>query len=164
MIILGIDPGIAITGFGLIEYSGNRFEVINYGAVTTDSKMPMPERLKKIYDDLDYVINLYKPEAVVIEELFFNTNAKTAIVVGQARGVAVLVAANNQKEIFEYTPLQVKQGVVGYGRADKNQVQQMIKTILKLDKVPKPDDVADALAIAICHAHSGKFKNLFQLK
>ncbi|QUH26743.1 crossover junction endodeoxyribonuclease RuvC [Serpentinicella alkaliphila] len=164
MIILGIDPGIAITGYGLIKYSGNRFEVINYGAVTTDSKMPMPLRLKKIYDELDSIIDVYNPEAVVVEELFFNTNAKTAIVVGQARGVAVLVAANNNKEIFEYTPLQVKQGVVGYGRADKNQVQQMIKTILNLNKVPKPDDVADALAIAICHAHSGKFKSLFQIK
>jgi len=164
MIILGIDPGIAITGFGIIKYSGNRFEVINYGAVITDSKMPMPMRLKKIYDELNEIIRLYNPEAVIIEELFFNTNAKTAIVVGQARGVAVLVAAINQKEIFEYTPLQVKQGVVGYGRADKNQVQQMIKTILKLDKIPKPDDVADALAIAICHAHTGKFKNLFQIK
>lgn len=164
MIILGIDPGIATTGYGVIKYIGNHFEVIHYGAVITDSKMPTPLRLKKIYDELDVIIRTYEPESVVIEELFFNTNAKTAIIVGQARGVAVLVAANNYKEVYEYTPLQVKQGVVGYGRADKNQVQQMIKLILKLDKIPRPDDIADALAIAVCHAHTGKFKSLFQIK
>ncbi|SDK56722.1 crossover junction endodeoxyribonuclease RuvC [Natronincola ferrireducens] len=164
MIILGIDPGIAIMGYGIISYIGNRFEVISYGAITTDSKTPTPERLKKIYRELNELIEKYKPEAIAVEELFFNTNAKTALLVGHARGVAVLAAANNEKEIFEYTPLQVKQGVVGYGRAEKHQVQQMIKTILNLDKIPKPDDVADALAVAVCHAHSGNFKDLFRLK
>lgn len=163
MIILGIDPGIAILGYGIISYEGNRFEAIHYGAIKTPSNMETAQRLKTIYDELDALIKNYQPEAVVIEELFFNTNAKTALLVGQARGVAVLAAANNNKEIFEYTPLQVKQGVVGYGRAEKIQVQQMIKILLNLQKIPKPDDVADALAVAVCHAHSGNFKNLFKL-
>ncbi|MCC5911550.1 MAG: crossover junction endodeoxyribonuclease RuvC [Clostridiaceae bacterium] len=164
MIILGIDPGIAIMGYGVISYKGNRFEVLDYGAITTDSKTPTPQRLKIIYDELTTIIEKYDPEAVVIEELFFNTNVKTALLVGHARGVAVLAGANNNKSIYEYTPLQVKQGVVGYGRAEKNQVQQMIKMILNLDKVPKPDDVADALAVAVCHAHSGNLQDLFKVK
>ncbi|AOY76935.1 crossover junction endodeoxyribonuclease RuvC [Clostridium formicaceticum] len=164
MIILGIDPGIAIMGYGVINYTGNRFQVMDYGAITTSSKISTAERLKKIYEELNIIIIKYHPEAVVIEELFFNTNAKTVLLVGQARGVAVLAAANNNKPVYEYTPLQVKQGVVGYGRAEKHQVQQMIKTILNLEKVPKPDDVADALAVAVCHAHSGNFKDLFKLK
>lgn len=164
MIILGIDPGIAIMGYGVIRYKGNRFEALHYGAIKTSSSMSTDLRLKIIYEELNTLIDTYEPEAVVIEELFFNTNAKTAIVVGQARGVAVLAAANKCKEVFEYTPLQVKQGVVGYGRAEKTQVQQMIKTLLNLDKIPKPDDVADALAVAVCHAHSGNFKNLFKIK
>lgn len=164
MIILGIDPGIAIMGYGIISYRGNRFEALHYGAIKTSSSMTTDQRLKIIYEELNCLIDTYKPEAVVIEELFFNTNAKTAIVVGQARGVAVLAAANKSLEVFEYTPLQVKQGVVGYGRAEKTQIQQMIKTLLNLEKAPKPDDVADALAVAICHAHSGNFKNLFKIK
>lgn len=164
MIILGIDPGIAIMGYGIINHKGNRFEVIDYGAITTSSKMSTAERLKVIYQKLKTLLNTYNPEAVAIEELFFNTNAKTAMLVGQARGVAILAAINQNKSIYEYTPLQIKQGVVGYGRADKKQVQEMIKMILKLEEVPKPDDVADALAIAVCHAHSGNFKELFEMK
>lgn len=164
MIILGIDPGIAIMGYGVIDYIGNHFNVIQYGAITTSSKMPTSERLKKIYRELNDLIIKYSPEAIAIEELFFNTNAKTALLVGQARGVAILAAADNDKEIYEYTPLQVKQGVVGYGRAEKRQIQEMIKMILNLEAIPKPDDVADALAIAVCHAHSGNFKDLFKLK
>ncbi|MBU5677813.1 crossover junction endodeoxyribonuclease RuvC [Alkaliphilus sp. MSJ-5] len=164
MIILGIDPGLAIMGYGIIHYEGNRFRPIDYGAITTPSTMPTPIRLKKIYEDLNKIMIKHNPDAVAIEELFFNTNVKTALLVGHARGVAVLSAANNDKEIFEYTPLQVKQGVVGYGRADKGQVQQMVKTLLNLSTVPKPDDVADALAVAICHAHSGNFKDMFKIK
>lgn len=164
MVILGIDPGIAIMGYGVIRYIGNHFEVIHYGAITTSSKMPTAKRLKAIYQELDILIKTYNPEAVAIEELFFNTNAKTAILVGQARGVAILAAVNHNKKIYEYTPLQIKQGVVGYGRADKKQVQEMIKMILNLEKIPKPDDIADALAIAVCHAHSGNFKELFEMK
>ncbi len=156
MIILGIDPGFAIVGVGVIEYKGNKFRTIDYFAVTTKSHTPIEERLKCIYDGITEAINTYKPDYIAVEELFFNNNAKTAIQVGQARGVILLAAVNQRVPIYEYTPLQVKQAVVGYGRADKVQVQQMIKAILNLARVPKPDDVADALAIAVCHAHSYK--------
>lgn len=164
MIILGIDPGLAILGCGIIHYEGNRFKTIAYGSIRTPSTMPTPTRLKKIYHDLNQIITQYSPDVVAIEELFFNTNAKTALLVGQARGVAVLAAANNNKEVFEYTPLQIKQGVAGYGRADKKQVQQMVKTLLNLEETPRPDDVSDALAVAICHAHTGNFSNMFKIK
>ncbi|MFT9494040.1 crossover junction endodeoxyribonuclease RuvC [Anaerosolibacter sp.] len=164
MVILGIDPGIAIMGFGVIEYKGNQFKTIDYGAVTTDAKEIIPIRLKKIYEGLEDIIAKHNPSVMAIEELFFNKNAKTALLVGHARGVAILAAANNGIPIFEYTPLQVKQGVVGYGRADKKQIQIMTKTLLNLKLVPKPDDVADALAVAICHAHSGVFEGLFKMK
>ncbi|MFA7636979.1 MAG: crossover junction endodeoxyribonuclease RuvC [Monoglobales bacterium] len=154
MIILGIDPGIAIVGYGLIEYIGNRFRVFDYGSIQTKAGVPTTDRLKTVYDSMSQLIEKYKPDAMAIEELFFNTNSKTAIVVAEARGVIILSGVNAGIDIAEYTPLQVKQAVTGYGRADKNQVQQMTKALLGLDKVPKPDDTADALAIAICHAHS----------
>lgn len=154
MIILGIDPGYAIVGVGVVDYTGNKFKVIDHYAITTEANTPFEQRLKIIYEGINDVIEKYKPDFMSIEELFFNDNAKTAIAVGQARGVIVLSAVNHNVEVFEYTPLQVKQAVVGYGRADKNQVQQMTKAILNLNSVPKPDDVADALAIAICHGHS----------
>lgn len=152
--ILGIDPGIAIVGFGILEYDNVKFKVIDYGAITSPAHTPVPERLKMIYDDLTYVIEKYKPNEIAVEELFYNNNAKTVINVAQARGVLMLAGENHNIPVFEYTPLQVKQGVVGYGRADKNQVQQMVKKILNLSEVPKPDDTADAIAIAICHAHA----------
>ena len=132
MRILGIDPGYAILGWGVIDMKGNHFKVVDYGAVTTDAKMEMPDRLKVLYNSLMDIITEYEPDVASIEELFFNTNAKTAILVGQARGVAVLACANSGLEIEEYTPLQIKQGLVGYGRAEKKQVQQMVKTILNL--------------------------------
>lgn len=154
MIILGIDPGYAIVGYGVLSYDGNKFKAIEYGAITTDASMKMEDRLKSIYDDLNTVIERTSPDFMAIEELFFNSNQKTAINVAQARGVLLLSALNHGVKIFEYTPLQVKQAVAGYGRADKNQVQQMVKLLLSLDKVPKPDDTADAIAIAICHGHS----------
>lgn len=165
MIILGIDPGYAIVGFGVIKYEANRFSVIDYGAITTPAGMPFVKRLDIIYKELNELFKKYKPEAMAIEKLFYNTNAKTVIDVAQARGVTVLAAYQNNAEIFEYTPLQVKQSVVGYGRAEKKQVQEMIRVILNLEKVPKPDDTADALAMAICHAHSsgslmGRLKNI----
>ena len=166
MIIIGIDPGYAIVGFGIVEYKGNKFTPIEYGAITTDNKMPFPERLKYIYDRTTDIINMHKPEFLSIEELFFNTNVKTAIAVGHARGVLLLAAQNLGVPIYEYTPLQIKQAVTGYGRADKNQVQQMVKTLLSLQKVPKPDDTADALAVAVCHAHSynPNTSNLFRVQ
>ncbi len=160
MIILGIDPGFAIVGVGVIEYKGNKFSVIDHYAITTKAGLPLEERLKLIYEGIEDAIKKYKPDHMAIEELFFNNNAKTAIAVGQARGVILLGAVNNGIPICEYTPLQVKQSVVGYGRADKSQVQQMTKALLNLSKIPKPDDVADALAIAICHAHSCKMIKL----
>lgn len=153
MRILGIDPGIATVGFGVIEFDNRKFETIEYGAVFSPSNESMPARLKMVYDDMSYIIDKFKPDEVAVEELFFNTNVKTAIAVGQARGVLILSAANRGIPVYEYTPLQVKQAVVGYGRAEKNQVQQMVKAILGLCDVPKPDDTADALAVAVCHAH-----------
>ena len=154
MIILGIDPGYAIVGWGVIEYNANKFSVIDYGAVTTEAKTPFNDRLKMVYDGIDTIMKLYSPQALAIEKLFYNTNAKTVIDVAQARGVINLAAVQNNIPIFEYTPLQVKQSVVGYGRAEKKQVQEMTRVILKLEKIPKPDDTADALAMAICHAHA----------
>lgn len=154
MIILGVDPGFAIVGYGVLEYNANKFKVLEYGAITTTPDMDIFDRFKKIHDDLDGIVTRVKPDFMSIEELFFNSNQKTAINVAQARGVLLLAALNHDVRVFEYTPLQVKQAVVGYGRADKNQVQQMVKIMLNLEKVPKPDDTADALAIAICHAHS----------
>ena len=154
MKILGIDPGYAILGYGIVEMKGNHFTSCDFGAVTTDSKADMPDRLKHIYNMLMGIISEFEPEAASVEELFFNTNSKTALLVGQARGVAMLACANSGLAIYEYTPLQIKQALVGYGRAEKGQVQAMVKTILNLDKIPKPDDAADALAAAICHGHS----------
>ncbi len=156
MIILGIDPGIAIVGYGIVEYNGNKFRTIAYGAITTPAGTLLSQRLKTVYSELRLLIHEHTPDTLSVEELFFNTNTKTAMTVAQARGVILLAAVNENLPIFEYTPLQIKQAVTGYGRADKIQVQQMIKTLLGLDKVPKPDDTADALAVAICHAHCAR--------
>lgn len=162
MRILGIDPGYAILGWGVIDVTGNRFSVVDYGSILTDNSMEMPARLQVLYNGLTELINKYKPDDASIEQLFFNNNAKTAILVGEARGVAVLACANGNLNIGEYTPLQIKQALVGYGRADKKQVQYMVKTMLNLKSVPKPDDTADALAAAICHAHSACKKDILK--
>ena len=162
MRILGIDPGYAILGWGVIDVVGNRFSVVDYGSILTDTSMEMPARLQVLYNGLTELIHKYKPDDASIEQLFFNSNAKTAILVGEARGVAVLACANGNLNIGEYTPLQIKQALVGYGRADKKQVQYMVKTMLNLKSVPKPDDTADALAAAICHAHSAGRKNVLK--
>ena len=163
MRILGIDPGYAILGYGILDKIGNRFSVVDYGSILTDADMEMPERLRVLYDELRAIIEKYHPEEAAIEELFFNNNAKTAILVGEARGVAVLACAHGNLKISEERPLQIKQERVGYGRADKKQVQAMVKAILNLEKVPKPDDTADALAAAICHGHSAGSSRLRQL-
>jgi len=155
MIIMGIDPGFAITGYGIIKYAGNRFNVLDYGAIRTKAGVDLPRRLHKLGTDLNVLLREYEPDVIAVEELFFNTNTKTAINVAQGRGVVLYEGMKLNKPIFEYTPLQVKIAVTGYGRADKNQIQQMVKILLNLDVVPGPDDAADALAIAICHAHSG---------
>lgn len=159
MRILGIDPGYAILGYGVVDMRGNHFIPVGYGAITTDKDMPMPDRLKHLYTQLMEIIHEYQPETASIEQLFFNTNTTTAILVGQARGVAILACANSGLEIAEYTPLQIKQGLIGYGRADKKQIQFMVKTILNLKEAPKPDDTADALAAAICHGHAAGSAN-----
>lgn len=163
MIIIGIDPGYAIVGVGVIEYVGNKFRTLEYNAITTPATMNTVERLKKIYTEMTMYIDKYKPDAVAIEELFFNSNQKTAINVAQARGVLLVACANKNVPISEYTPLQVKQSVTGYGRAEKKQIQQMVKMLLGLNAIPKPDDAADALAIAICHAHSNKMNKMLNL-
>lgn len=164
MIILGIDPGLAVVGYSVIEYNGNRYKPLEYGVINTDSKSLFPDRIKIIYDELLDIIDQYNPEDLAIEELFFNKNVKTAIKVGQARGVEILAAVNRGLNVYEYTPLQIKQATVGYGRADKCQVQEMVKILLNLKEIPKPDDVADALAVAICHGNSFKFKENFRMK
>ncbi len=155
MIILGIDPGLAIVGYGVIEYQAPSFKTLAYGAITTPAHTPVEDRLSEIFDGMTELIEMYHPADMAIEELFFNTNTTTGITVAEARGVALLAARRQKVRIFEYTPLQVKQAVVGYGRAEKKQVQTMIQTILNLKALPKLDDTADALAIAVCHAHTG---------
>jgi len=154
LIILGIDPGLATTGYGVIKKKGNSFELIDYNTITTSADETDVDRLSNLYEALLLLIDKYKPGQIAVEELFFNKNVKTAIRVGQARGVILLAGSQQGIEVAEYTPLQVKQAVVGYGRASKGQVQQMVKALINLSEIPKPDDAADALAISICHGHS----------
>ena len=166
MIILGVDPGIAIVGWGVIDYGGigTKPKPIDFGAITTPSTMKTEDRLLEVHRELTAVIERYRPEAAAVEELFFNTNITTGIAVAEARGVILCTAHRLGVKISEYTPLQVKQAVVGYGKAEKHQVIAMVTSILRLPKPPKPDDAADAVAIAICHAQSrgsamGKYFN-----
>jgi crossover junction endodeoxyribonuclease RuvC len=162
MLVLGIDPGTATTGYGLVQENNNgSLEVVDYGVILTSPDDPMPQRLRKLYTDLKEIIDLHRPENGAVEKLFFQRNVRTAISVGQARGVAVLAIAEADLLVYEYTPLEIKQSVVGYGGADKMQVQQMVKALLNLDEVPKPDDAADALAVAICHLHSARFQEIY---
>ncbi len=154
MVVMGIDPGYAIVGYGIVGYDRNKFTPLCFGAVTTKAGIEFPDRLNTIYEDISAVMEKTKPEAIAIEKLFFNTNTTTAIDVAQARGVILLAAKKHNIPIFEYTPLQVKQAVTGYGRAEKPQVMEITRRLLGLSKVPKPDDTADALAMAICHCHS----------
>lgn len=160
MVILGLDPGTATTGYGVLRKTGDRLETLAYGAILTSSKQPAHLRLMSIYDQLDEIIQKFNPVALAIERLFFAKNETTAIAVGRASGVMLLLAAQRGLRTEEYTPLQVKQAVVGYGGADKKQVQFMVQKLLNLPEQPKPDDVADALALAICHAHSEKLRAL----
>ncbi len=164
MRILGIDPGYAIVGYGVVDFENNHYNAVTYGAITTDKDMEMSLRLKCIYSQISDLIDLYKPDAIAVEELFFNKNVKTAILVAQARGAAITACVNKDVPLFEYTPLQIKQALTGYGRADKKQIQFMVKLILHLDETPKPDDTADALAVAICHGNSGNVGEIFKVK
>jgi len=155
MIVLGIDPGIADTGFGILDVKKDgRLLCLEYGSIKTSPNKNLAERIEKLFNDLSDIIEKYKPEIVGVEELFFNKNVKTALIVGQARGVVLLAAKISNARLMEFTPLQVKQAVSTYGRADKAQVQRMVKMILNLDKIPKPDDAADALAVAICASNN----------
>jgi len=157
MRILGIDPGTAITGIGVVEKQGNKLIPIHYGCITTPAHSPLTERLVTLHEKLNDTIKEFKPNEISVEEVFFSRNVKTAISVAHARGVILLAAAKANLAVGEYTPPQIKLAVTGYGKADKKQMQQMVKTLLHLDKIPKPDDAADALAVAICHLHSARF-------
>ena len=163
MRILGIDPGYAIVGYGILEYEKNKFYPLQYGAVTTDAHTDFQLRLKEVFSRVDEIIKTTCPRALAIEKLYFTTNQKTVIQVAQARGVILLAAAQNNISVYEYTPLQIKQSVTGYGKAAKKQVQEMTRNILRLEKVPKPDDTADALAVAICHGYSYRSKLFTQI-
>jgi len=157
MIVLGIDPGLATIGYGVVDCDEKvRLRLVDYGTILTAAKEEFPRRLLQISEGIDRLIDMFNPDCIAFEELFFNKNVKTAIDVAQARGAAVVAARSRTEELYEYTPLQVKQAVVGYGRADKNQVQMMVKTLLGLKEIPRPDDAADAVAVAICHAHSAR--------
>lgn len=154
MIILGIDPGYAIVGYGIIEFKNTKYTPVHHGAILTSPKDNFPQRLSIIFNKLTDIINTYSPDVASIEKLYFQNNHKTAIDVAQARGVTLLAVKNFNIPIYEYTPLQVKTAITGYGKAQKSQVMMMTKKLLKLNEIPKPDDTADALALAICHANS----------
>jgi len=156
MIILGIDPGTATTGYGVVKKDGSELKSVDFGCISTPAKIPLAERLEMIEKELSEVIEKYRPDQMAVEKIFFSSNSKTAIAVGHARGVILLTARKKRLEVFEYTPLEVKIALTGYGRADKNQIQQMVKSLLGLPETPKPDDAADALAVAVCRAHTRK--------
>lgn len=161
MLVIGVDPGTATTGYGLVrENPDGSLSLVEYGAILTPAELPMPQRLLELYHQLRQILLLHRPQSSAVEKLFFHRNVTTAISVGQGRGVALLALAEAGIDVAEYTPLQVKQAVAGYGGADKNQVQQMVRALLGLDHVPTPDDAADALAIAICHLHTAKITAL----
>ncbi len=161
MLVIGIDPGTAITGYGLVrENEDGSLRVVDYGVVVTPASLPMTERLLELHRGLSELLLLHQPVSGAVEKLFFERNVRTALSVGQGRGVALLALAQAGVPVGEYTPLEVKQAVTGYGGADKNQVQQMVRALLDLPEVPTPDDAADALAVAICHLHSQKFRAL----
>lgn len=155
---LGIDPGTAITGYGVLDSENGSVRMVEYGCIRTSSKELADKRLAQIYLDLKKIISKHKPQHVAVEKLFFNSNAKTAMAVGQARGVSLLAASEQGIPVSEYTPLEVKLAVTGYGKAEKIQMQKMVKTLLKLEEIPTPDDAADALAVALCHVQSHNFK------
>jgi len=154
MRILGIDPGIATVGFGVVDFDRTRYSLLKCGVITTPAHTSLSSRLSQIYDDMNDVISTFKPDCVSVEELFFNTNITTGISVAHGRGVILLAAYKSNVPVYEYTPLQVKQAVVGYGLAEKSQVMDMVRRICALKAVPKPDDAADAVALALCHARS----------
>jgi crossover junction endodeoxyribonuclease RuvC len=162
MLVLGVDPGLATTGYGLVRKVGSGIQAVAYGVVTTSAKCPLGERLQRIYQELSALIQLHRPDEGAVEELFFSRNVRTAMSVGQARGVALLALADAGLTVTEYTPLTIKQAVSGFGGADKVQVQTMVKMLLRLEDIPRPDDAADALAVAICHLHSTRLDQMLR--
>ncbi len=165
MVILGVDPGLATVGYGVIRKNGPQLTPLDYGTITTSPDAALPERLNRLYDGMRQLIGLYRPDVAAFEELFFYNNITTAIAVSQARGVLLLAAERAQLPLYEYTPMQVKQGVAGYGHARKEQVQYMVRALLALKETPKPDDAADALAVAICQANaSGPLGEEYRIK
>ena len=164
MVILGIDPGLATLGWGVIESDAGRQRLIEYGAILTPARAPLPERLRQISNDMDALLARFAPEEIAFEELFFAKNVTTAFTVGAARGVSVARCAAFTDRLYEYTPMQVKQAVVGYGNAEKRQVQHMVRMLLRLPDIPRPDDAADAVAIALTHAAVGPMKTQFRMK
>ena len=162
MLVIGIDPGTATTGFGLVrENEDGSLQAVDYGVITTPANLPMPQRLLELHRQLSAIVLLHRPESGAVEKLFFQRNVTNAITVGQGRGVVLLTLAEAGMDVGEYTPMEVKQAIAGYGGADKNQVQQMVKALLGLVDIPRPDDAADALAVAICHLHSAKMRSLY---
>ena len=164
MIVLGIDPGYALMGWGVVEAEGSRMKLINYGCIETKAGVPMQNRLRTLQLGIRDLLSIYKPDDVAFEELFFARNVTTALMVGAARGAAIIAAAEYTNNLYEYTPMQIKQAVTGYGKADKKQIQQMVKLLLKLDEIPRPDDAADTIACAITHCQAGVAKKQFLMK
>ena len=164
MIILGIDPGIAIMGYGVIESDGNRHRLIQYGALTTAAHTPTPSRLRAIFTGVNQLMDMFMPDDVAFEELFFSKNVTTGMAVSAARGAALVAAAQRTENLYEYTPMQIKQAVTGYGKADKHQVQTMVKMLLRMDEIAQPDDAADAIAVALTHALNLRAKELFKIR
>ena len=164
MIILGIDPGLATLGYGVIEAEGGRQRMIQFGTVSTPAGQSMPVRLRAIYQGVSQLMEIYQPDDVAFEELFFSKNITTGMAVSAARGVALVAVANRTENLYEYTPMQIKQAVTGYGGADKHQVQHMVKLLLRMDDIARPDDAADALAVALTHANSLQARHLFKIK
>lgn len=163
MIILGIDPGLARMGYGVVQYDGVRVTPLDYGVLETPAKVPLPRRLVMLYEGVEALVKRHQPDDIALEELFFSKNVTTGIAVGHARGAAIVALRQYSECLYEYTPMQIKQAVVGYGKADKQQVQQMVKMLLNLKEIPRPDDAADALALAICHAHSSRQRAAFKI-
>jgi len=159
-LILGIDPGISITGYGFVADLGDRITLVDYGAIVIPRKLSMPERLRKLYQELTAIIEGQRPDEAAVEKLFLAKNVRAALTLGQARGVALLAAANYNIPVYEYTPLEIKQAIVGYGRAPKRQVQLALKMLLELDTVPEPEDAADAIAVALCHLSSRRMREI----
>ena len=164
MIILGIDPGLATMGYGVIEVIGDKQRLVQFGALTTQAGQPTPQRLRSIFLGVNQLMDIYQPEDVAFEELFFAKNVTTGMVVGAARGAALVAAAQRTENLYEYTPMQVKQAVTGHGKADKQQVQFMVKALLNMREIARPDDAADALAVAIAHANSRKMRHLYKIQ